>query len=174
MKTNPKPQTTGQRTTEKIKSEIRQLQLGGLIIPAGTPDRKQLQRKADCDHREKIAAKIAKLAAELRTTATAAKQAATAARTAANPQEQTRRWLMRWLRRLGFCRDTRTASKSTYYTHGECRVRISNHDVPETDERRHNAENGGFSWVTHGWNLRIDASRMDLARDLVEIRRELT
>lgn len=39
---------------------------------------------------------------------------------------------------------------SIYYTNGDKRLRVADHEVPETDERRHAANHGGFSWATSG------------------------
>lgn len=168
------------RTPAEIRSEIAafESQFVPATIPAGTPDRKRLQREAtDAAHAvscqpANIARRLA-LLDELRKAETAAKRRATLAAKAADPQEQTRQWLMRWLRRFGLRREGRSGSGSTYYSRGEIRVRLSDHDVPETDERRYVVENGGFSWTVCGWQFRIDRDRYDLARDLVCLRRAI-
>ncbi len=62
------------------------------------------------------------------------------------------------LRKRGFRREHTSGSGSNYYERylgaehdfRQQRVRISDHEVPETAERSHAAANGGFTWATHG------------------------
>jgi len=148
------------------------------FVPPGTPDRTRLQAAANEDAHaractpENIVRRLA-LIAERKTAVAAARRRATAARKARDPDEQTRRWLYRLLRKIGFSRDCRTPSGSAYYTAGEVRVRIADHDVPMTPERQYTVDNGGWSWATHGWTLDIRQSRCELLRNLVHIRREV-
>ena len=76
------------------------------------------------------------------------------------------------LRRLGFRRETQTRSGSLYYVHTDTgvRVRVSDHEVPDTAER----EAAGGGWRL-GWNVLIgdDWSPVDAARELVSIRRDV-
>lgn len=44
-------------------------------------------------------------------------------------------------------------SGSTYYRRGERRLRVSDHEVPETLERIHNKQHGGFSWAGSGADI---------------------
>jgi hypothetical protein len=149
------------------------------IIAAGTPDRKRLRNAArDAAHGqacrpENVARRLALIAEREAARRREASRRSAAAR-AADPVEQLRQWTFRWLRRIGLTRETRTGSGSAYYSVGSCRVRVSDHDVPMTDERQHNVDHGGFSWATHGWTIRINeqTSRMDVARDLVQIRKD--
>lgn len=168
------------RTPDHIRAELHafESQFTAATIPAGTPDRRRLQREAYDSARAEACrpANVARrlsLAAELSKAVAAEKRRQTLAAKAADPQEQTRAWLMQWLRRLGFRREIRTGSGSAYYTCGECRVRLADHDVPWTAERQRAIDAGCWSWCTHGWSLRIDRGRMELARDLVLIRREV-
>jgi len=89
-------------------------------------------------------------------------------------------WACAWLKKLGFKKEKTTRSGSRYFVKINddgrmIRVRVSDHHVPETDERSHNVENGGFSWASCGheiicgkWTSWIDAGRM-----LVEIRGDI-
>jgi hypothetical protein len=51
---------------------------------------------------------------------------------------------------LGWKPESMTTSGSLYYTKNGHRLRISDHDVPETAERKHASNEGGFSWATDG------------------------
>lgn len=55
----------------------------------------------------------------------------------------------RFLRDHGFeCeRRARASSASRYYTRGDIRVRLSDHEVPMTDEREHNRAVNGQPWI---------------------------
>lgn len=88
--------------------------------------------------------------------ALAAKAAADADRDAANQAEQRAEFdrLMEeaqaMLRAAGFTceRRARASSASSYYTHPDGRrVRLSDHDVPMTDEREHNRGVHGQPWI---------------------------
>ena len=76
------------------------------------------------------------------------------------------------LRRLGFRREMESKSGSAYYRHDQAgvSVRVSDHEVPMTDEREHN----GGGWRT-GWNVLIgdEFEKVDAARELVHIRRDV-
>jgi len=168
------------RTSIEIRADLEAFEAQFVVaaIPAGTPDRRRLQREAvaarnaEARKPEHIARRRF-LVDELAKATAAERRRRTLARKAAEPQERTRVWVMKWLRRLGFRRESRTSSGSTYYECGQSRVRLADHDVPMTAERCHAIEAGCWSWCTHGWNLRIDRPRMELARDLVLIRREV-
>lgn len=60
-----------------------------------------------------------------------------------------RRNIYRRLRKMGFERDHKSDSGSVYYTglyKGEfVRMRVSNHEIPMTEQRMHERANGGFS-----------------------------
>lgn len=60
--------------------------------------------------------------------------------------------------------DAMSPSGSLYYSKGSRKLRISDHDVPETAERRHNKEAGGFSWASDG--EQINTSGDDDLNDL--------
>jgi hypothetical protein len=55
----------------------------------------------------------------------------------------------RLLRAAGFTCDRRAreSSASRYYTRGEIRVRLSDHEVPMTDEREHSRAVNGQPWI---------------------------
>ncbi len=67
---------------------------------------------------------------------------------------------------LGWIVETSTHG-SVYYTRGEYRLRLSNHEVPATAEREHAAANGGWSW--HRCGYQIVSSGQPLERLLKEI-----
>ncbi len=174
-------QITTMRTSEEIRIEREtfESQFHPEIIRAGTPNRKKLQQEAD--ERGRVGAcapenikRRATLIAEYRKAVRSEKLRKTLARKAADPVEQDKRWVAKWLRKLGLKREVTTDSRSAYYSLGKTRVRVADHDVPITSERQYNADNGGFTWAVHGWNLNlVDSSRMDLARKLVYIRQEV-
>ena len=65
-----------------------------------------------------------------------------------------RRAMQAKLQRLGFTLE-RSDGGSNYFTRLSTdndieRIRISDHEVPITDERDHNSRNGGFSWAVGG------------------------
>jgi len=51
---------------------------------------------------------------------------------------------------------------SMYFVRGNDRVRVSDHYVPETTERLHNVEHGGFSWAGRGVVLPVDDLESEL------------
>jgi hypothetical protein len=53
----------------------------------------------------------------------------------------------------GWMPESMTSSGSVYYQKGSRKLRISDHEVPETNERKHNSSLGGFSWATDGEQL---------------------
>lgn len=150
------------------------------VIAKGTPNRRELQEQA-------IRAWYA--SPEM----TEYKAREDAARKAATEQaKRDRRGLMRKVReadpitrltvlaqkhlcRMGFRRDHKSDSGSTYYSRGTIEVRVADHEVPETDSRRQAVLSGGFSWTGCGWQIIIghNTSEIDVLRDLVHIRRKI-
>lgn len=49
-----------------------------------------------------------------------------------------------------------SGGSSFYYSKGERRLRVSDHDVPLTAEREYNAANGGFSWSSKGEKITLE------------------
>lgn len=78
------------------------------------------------------------------------------------------------LRRWGFRREHASEASAYYLRDSDgARVRVSDHEVPETPEREYNAANGGFSWATRGLQIRVDAAPYEFARNLVAVRRRV-
>jgi len=61
-----------------------------------------------------------------------------------------------------------TSGASVYYAKGESRVRVSDHEVPMTEEREHNAANGGFTWAGKGIVLWHGTDANELEREIFE------
>jgi hypothetical protein len=152
-------ETMTARTEAEITAELEafEAQFRPAAPPPGTPFRKQLWREAcaaahalACQP-ENIERRLA-LLAELR----AAKRSATAKRAAviraADPTQRERARIFRALRAIGFKREC-TSGKSAYYRRNGMVVRVSDHEVPETDERRWNMDNGGRSWANSRWSF---------------------
>jgi hypothetical protein len=168
-------------TTHEIESRIVEFerQFWTPRIPPGTPNRRQLQRIADQEARdaacepEVIAERLALLIALRRARRSEAARAAWQARRA-DPRTAIRQLVFHHLRGMGFKRE-HTSGSSAYYRRGLLTVRVSDHEVPMTDERAYNRENGGKSWADSSWSFVIDrdTSRMAALRWLVEIRREV-
>jgi len=76
------------------------------------------------------------------------------------------------LRRMGFTRYNKSQSGSVYYRHEQADVvvRVSDHEIPETDERMHNG-----SRFLLGWNVLIGRqfNQFDAAQELVHVRRDI-
>lgn len=168
------------RTVEEIMAEIVafEAQFRPEIIPAGTPNRKQLQEQArqvahQISCRPENVDKRWELLKEMRK----AKRSENAKRVAAirksDPEHNARQKLFRELRKLGFKRYT-TSGKSAYYEHETCglRVRVSDHSVPMTPERIHNMNYGGRSWADSQWSHVIGED--DSERFLESIRDRLS
>lgn len=87
----------------------------------------------------------------------------------------TRRWVQGWLRRLGYRREMTSDSGSSYYAlpFARATVRVSDHEVPHTIEREDARSAGQWSWSRCGTHLDTTRPRMELARQLVELRRRL-
>lgn len=49
-----------------------------------------------------------------------------------------------------------SGGSSFYYSKGDRRLRVSDHDVPLTAEREYNASNGGFSWASKGEKITLE------------------
>lgn len=66
---------------------------------------------------------------------------------------------------LGFAIE-RAEGDSVYLRYGtsDYQVRVSNHQVPYTDQRAYDAENGGFSWADAGHQNIVIASGSNLER----------
>ena len=95
---------------------------------------------------------------------------AAAVRRAADPEEQIRQRVFRHLRRMGFRGEIRTQSGSTYYRFADLTVRVSDHDVPMTDDRAGAVLWGGRTWADNGWSL-VVTTGFAAARWLVDVRR---
>lgn len=67
---------------------------------------------------------------------------------------------------LGWIVETSTHG-SVYYTRGEHRLRLSNHEVPATSEREHAVAHGRWSW--HRCGYQIISSGQAIERLLEEI-----
>lgn len=124
-------------------------------IPAGTPDRRRLHREVNERNQAAFLAfgadyetKCAKLREELRRA-----ESAEARRAAANtPAAIERRRIFAALRKLGFERES-VSGRSAYYSRGCFAVRVSDHEVPMTESRRHALDNGGRSWANSRWSF---------------------
>lgn len=168
------------RTPEQIQQEIDafESQFAHTVIPPGTPNRRALQRQADADRLarattpENVARRLA-LLAELRKARRSAAARDRAAALAVDPVHQVRQWVYRHLRKMGFRRETRSGSGSAYYRLGDLTVRVSDHEVPETEARMESRMSGGWTWANNRYSLDQITTRFAAARWLVEIRREV-
>ena len=151
------------RTVAEIQAEIDSFEASFRdwpVIPAGTENRKHLQREAiDTAHAraclpENVTERLA-LIAERKAAKRSETGRKTAARLAADPEHQERQRIFRELRKLGFKREY-TSGRSAYYSRGGFQVRISDHDVPMTAEREWNqAVNGFRTWASSRWSFVI-------------------
>ena len=165
------------RSTKEIQADrdAFEVQFKPAVIPAGTPDRKRLQDEASkAAHAAAcLPANIAKrlaFIAEYKKAERSENAKAAAVRRAADPEEQIRQWVFRHLRRMGFKREIRTQSGSTYYRFADLTVRVSDHDVPMTDDRASAVLWGLRTWADNGWSL-VVTTGFAAARWLVDVRR---
>lgn len=170
------------RTESEITAELQafESQFRQTAIPAGTPNRKALQLAENerCHQLACLPENIAKrlaLLAELTKVRKSAKLKSSAALRKANPLLQLRSWIYRRLRKMGFVRETQTATGSAYYRCGSRRVRISDHEVPDTEQRQYNRANGGYSWANNRFSFEIqhDTTWIAAAKWLVAVRQSL-
>jgi len=149
------------RTVAEIQADIDAFEAGFRdwpVIPAGTENRKRLQREAiDAAYAraclpENVTKRLA-LIAERKAAKRSETARKTAARLAADPEHQERQRIFRELRKLGFKRE-HTSGRSAYYSRGGFQVRISDHCVPMTAEREWNqAVNGFRTWASSHWSF---------------------
>lgn len=164
------------RTIEQIADDIREFerQFAPAVIPAGTPDRKRLQRAAydEAARRSCMPENISRrraLWADKKAAERREKAKRVAERLAACPEHRERQRIFRALRTLGFRREC-TSGRSAYYRRIDIVVRISDHDVPETPERIYARENGGFSWADSGNSFVVGRDDADqFIHDMAEI-----
>ena len=160
------------------------------IVPAGTPNRKKLQARLDYESGYAGARKAwseahaterficpeckaerIEFERHVQTIAADRRRRTDAARAL-------RPWVLRRLRKMGFVRE-HTSGKSAYYYHAQAPdfcVRVSDHEVPLSNERSYNRETPGRHTWADSWRSLVLDSRMDFcaaARWLVEIRREV-
>ena len=166
------------RSVEEIQAEILDFDQSFIppAIPAGTPDRKRLQRETrdEANRRACLPENVERrifLWQEKRVAERAAKARQVAARRAADPEHQERQRIFRELRLLGFKREY-ASGKSAYYRRDFVCVRISDHDVPMTPERAHDIANGGFSWS--GSSRSFVVGRDDIDEFLASLSERLT
>lgn len=150
-----------------------------ISYPPGTPHRRRLNQEAEAEclaRRRRDGHQIDPqcrernaLLATLRRSRVA--RAASAARR--TPEQAKKRWATKWLRKLGFARECTTESGSSYYErfigNRWVRIRVADHNVPWTQERAEAA----WSWATHGRQIDVTQSYMEIARKLVEIRQQV-
>jgi hypothetical protein len=75
---------------------------------------------------------------------------------------------------LGWIVETSTRG-SVYYSKGGERLRLSNHEVPQTAERDHAAENGRWSWHRCGYQIITERQTVDQCLgEIDEIEAELS
>jgi hypothetical protein len=115
-------------------------------IPAGTPNRRQLQNQQNSAHsagplRQWDLAYCAAMAI-------AKKQARSEAAIERNrtPEAVERRAVLAAVRAAGFRREY-TSGASGYYRRRGLVIRVSDHEVPETAEREQSRANGGHTWA---------------------------
>ncbi len=157
---------------ETLKQKLAEFesQFAAKLIPAGTPNRKNLWKEAlrnahiESSKPENIAMRV-----ELMESIASAKRS-DAALERAKSQSPIRKLAMKHLRKLGFKREC-TSGKSAYYANNQMTVRISDHEVPMSSERMV-AE---FTWANTWKSFEIfsNTTCFELLRWIVQIRREL-
>lgn len=70
-------------------------------------------------------------------------------------------------------RRARASSASRYYTRGDVRVRLSDHEVPMTDEREHNRAVNGQPWSDFVFAERNRSGRVNARPQALEELREM-
>ena len=154
----------------KIKAEVAAIKKA---YPPGTPNRTKLMAAARSDSGLGDLVELRReIYDELEARRKAWLRSSMAAERAADPQQKLRRWVFRWLRKLGFSRE-HTSGESAYYCHATgLAVRVSQHEVPDNPERDWNAQNGGFSWA-HTWRsltLHPEGGWREAAEWLIQVR----
>ena len=149
-------------------------------IPAGTPDRKNLQAKAHAEAQAHASSPEAqKKRAELHAKHAAAKRADSRAfrkeRDAADPIHQKQQIAIKHLKAMGFKREAKSKSGSEYFNLRDLTVRVADHDVPMHGDRQTAEWEGRHTWAGSEWSLVVDdsTSHGDIARWLVKVRREV-
>lgn len=149
----------------------------------GTPHFKQRRREAVERHHEESkkryenhewVAKVLALRKEHESAQRSESAKARAETRKQDPKFQLQQFTFKYLRRLGFEREHKSKSGSTYYQHPRgMRVRVADHAVPHNPEREYNRENGGFSWHDNEDSLNSFHSKMHVARWLVGVKKRL-
>lgn len=169
------------KTVQELYSELKtfESQFAREIIPAGTPDKKRLQREADerraarSSSPENVAVRLA-IMAEIKKV----KRSEAAKSRAKSPDAVIRRLIFKYLRKMGFKRE-HVSGRSAYYTMlagmTMISVRVSDHHVPMNSERQWNADNGGATWADSEMSFVVEdhTSSIDALRWLVAVRKDV-
>lgn len=159
----------------EIDAELEARRAARKVIDAGAANRKALQD--DADRTSGFRAAIDRLYFERCAAIANAERVRLSAIRTADPIPPQRRAVQAALRAAGYVREMTSDSGSSYYakesgfyTSGYHRIRVSNHEVPETDARIEASMRGGFSWA-NGCNIILDEKKSvdDLLAEVREI-----